>query len=223
VTPFFPPLFEFREYRLEIPSDIVVAPHSVRESHAPNAPPVWFQRADLLEIEFVRDFPNQSSAAIVWRDDKGVPVEGGCGVKICDFAKRESVSGNVIKNLKTMIDGGPWRSCNESRLNLRGTRGIVVNCKWLSDWGRGFLFLLIHRAHASTAPLLSAAMTAGGYQEKTLFSWPERVLPSSPTAHGARVQLCSFAKTRIGEVQNEQASVPERSAKQSQRLATPSI
>lgn len=128
----------------------------MRERYTPHAPPVWFERADLLKVGFVGDFPNQSSAAIVWRDDKSVPIVGGRGLKICDFAERESVSGNVSKNLKTVIDGRSWRSCNESRLNLRSTRGTAVNCKWLSNWGRGFLFLVAHRAQASMAQLLLA-------------------------------------------------------------------
>ena len=82
--------------------------NGVRERHTPNAPPVWFQGADLLEVGLVRDFPNQSSAAIVWRDDKSVSVVARLGLKVCDFAKLESVSDNAFNNLKAMIDGGPW-------------------------------------------------------------------------------------------------------------------
>jgi hypothetical protein len=97
---------------------MVVTFHCMRESHAPNTPPLWFQRADLLEVGLVRDFPNQPGTTIVWRDDKRIPVVAGRGLKIRDFAKRESVGGNATQNLKTMIDGSPWRPCNESGLNV---------------------------------------------------------------------------------------------------------
>jgi hypothetical protein len=88
----------------------------VRERHTPNAPPVWFQRADLLEVRLVRNFPHQSSTAIVWRDDKSVSVVAGLGLKISDFAERETISANPTKNLKAIIDGSAWGWRNKCRV-----------------------------------------------------------------------------------------------------------
>jgi len=63
--------------------------------------------ADLLEAGLVRNFPHQSSTAIVWRDDKSISVVAGLGLKICDFAERETLSANATKILKAIVDGSP--------------------------------------------------------------------------------------------------------------------
>jgi len=90
----------------------------VRERHTPNTPPVWFERADLFEVGLARNFPHQSSTAIVRRDDKSVSVVAGLGLKICDFAERETLSANATKNLKAIIDGSPRGWCNKCRFIL---------------------------------------------------------------------------------------------------------
>src|SRR5208282_6675186 len=127
----------------------------MRGGDRPNTPTVWFQRADLLGVEFVRDFPHQSCPAIVGSDHKGVAVAARLSLKICDFPKRESVNRNSTDDLKTMIDRSPCWPCNESGLILRGARDSVVNCKWSSDWDRRFLFLVVHGRNATTASMLS--------------------------------------------------------------------
>jgi hypothetical protein len=131
--------------------------HAMREGHTPNTPAVRFRWADRLEVEFLRDFPHQSCAAIVGSDHKSVAVVAALSLKICDFPKCESINRDSMDDLKTVIDRSARGPCNESRLVLRSARGGVVNCEPLSDWGRRFLPLIAHGRNANTDPSLLAA------------------------------------------------------------------
>jgi hypothetical protein len=90
--PFFPTFFEFWKNGFHILADIFAACHSVWKGDAPS---LSFGRGNLVKVPFVRNLPDQSCPAAVWRDNGGVAFIASFDLEISNLPEGEASNRNI--------------------------------------------------------------------------------------------------------------------------------
>ena len=91
------------------------------KANAPHPAPVRFDRHSLLEVWWITDFPKGACPTSDRRNHEGISYLTSLRFPVRDFAKCESIDGNIIKNDEAMIDRRTFRAGN-GMLAQSGTR-----------------------------------------------------------------------------------------------------